>query len=90
MPISNWEKIVPMRYDDAHEVPGPIEIHVVKNHQIEKIYTVKEYILSIALDEEENYMYGMCGDSAIYRETSVIYRSIEKVLPTRKKMCQNS
>ncbi|MBO5467343.1 MAG: hypothetical protein J6A02_07890 [Prevotella sp.] len=54
-------------YDDAYEIPSPVEIHVINNNIIEKIYSVKEYIQHIAVDETNNCIYGLSGDSAVYK-----------------------
>ena len=55
------------KYDDAYEVPAPIEIHVIKNKLIEKIYTIDEHIIHFAVDETENCIFGLCADDVVYK-----------------------
>lgn len=55
------------RYDDAYEVPKPVEIHVINGGEIKKIYHINDYVLQFAVDEKNNCLYGLIGDSAVYR-----------------------
>lgn len=55
------------KYDDAYEVPKTIEIHVINGGEIKKIYHINDYVLQFAVDEKNNYLYGLIGDSAVYR-----------------------
>lgn len=54
-------------YKDSYEVPSSVEIHVIKDGNIKRVYYIEEYVLQIAIDESDNYLYGLIGDSAVYR-----------------------
>ena len=48
-------------------MPSSVEIHVIKDGNIKRVYYIEEYVLQIAIDESDNYLYGLIGDSAVYR-----------------------
>ena len=55
-------------YEDSFAKPKEMEIHVFSWHgKLEKILKVKEYLLTIAVDDENKFLYGRDNNNNIFK-----------------------
>lgn len=55
-------------YEDSFAKPKEMEIHVFSwDGKLEKILKVKEYLLTIAVDDENKFLYGRDNNNNIFK-----------------------